>query len=169
MTFQEGFVQVIAWIQYEQRIAHRALKQEVALDDEYLADLKSEKGKGYQLAVDQEGKIELWIAKREMIPAPIPPPQPAQRSLTPKDQPAHVKFPPSASRAPDAERRQLTLFFDNRSVAAKPASQPAPENLREMIRAHQVTCAEEVIEPFDGYSAHYLGERLLIFFGLSIG
>ena len=39
-----------------------------------------------------------------------------------------------------------------------------PEDLREVVRAYQVTCAE-VIQRFDGHIAQYLGDGLLVYFG----
>ena len=39
-----------------------------------------------------------------------------------------------------------------------------PEDLREMVRAYQATCAE-VIQRFDGHIAQYLGDGLLVYFG----
>src|SRR6266436_6419977 len=39
-----------------------------------------------------------------------------------------------------------------------------PEDLREVVRAYQSTCAE-VIERFDGHIAQLLGDGLLVYFG----
>jgi Adenylate and Guanylate cyclase catalytic domain len=39
-----------------------------------------------------------------------------------------------------------------------------PEDLREVVRAYQATCAE-VITRFEGYIAQYLGDGLLVYFG----
>ena len=44
------------------------------------------------------------------------------------------------------------------------ASQLDPEDLREVVRAYQETCAR-VIARFDGYIAQYLGDGLLVYFG----
>ncbi len=44
------------------------------------------------------------------------------------------------------------------------ASQLDPEDLQEVVRAYQATCAE-VIQRFDGYIAQYLGDGLLVYFG----
>jgi class 3 adenylate cyclase/predicted ATPase len=44
------------------------------------------------------------------------------------------------------------------------ASQLDPEDLREVVRAYQDTCAK-VIARFDGYIAQYLGDGLLVYFG----
>ena len=39
-----------------------------------------------------------------------------------------------------------------------------PEDLREVVRAYQETCAK-VIARFDGHIAQYLGDGLLVYFG----
>jgi class 3 adenylate cyclase len=39
-----------------------------------------------------------------------------------------------------------------------------PEDLRQVVRAYQTTCAE-VIQRFDGHIAQYLGDGLLVYFG----
>jgi class 3 adenylate cyclase len=44
------------------------------------------------------------------------------------------------------------------------ASQLDPEDLREVVRAYQETCAE-VIARFEGHIAQYLGDGLLVYFG----
>ena len=44
------------------------------------------------------------------------------------------------------------------------ASQLDPEDLREVVRAYQDTCAK-VIARFDGHIAQYLGDGLLVYFG----
>ena len=44
------------------------------------------------------------------------------------------------------------------------AGQLDPEDLREVVRAYQQTCAA-VIQRFDGHIAQYLGDGLLVYFG----
>ena len=39
-----------------------------------------------------------------------------------------------------------------------------PEDLREVLRAYQATCAE-VIQRFEGHIAQYLGDGVLVYFG----
>jgi len=66
--------------------------------------------------------------------------------------------------APEAERRQLTVLFCDLVDSTALSSQLDPEDLREMVRAYQATCAE-VIQRFDGHIAQYLGDGLLVYFG----
>ena len=69
MTFQEVLAQVIAWLQREQRVSYRALKRQLALDDDYLEDLKDELIYAKHLAVDEEGRVLVWTGASAPPPA----------------------------------------------------------------------------------------------------
>jgi TOMM system kinase/cyclase fusion protein len=73
------------------------------------------------------------------------------------------KVPP-ARRSPEAERRQLTVMFCDLVGSTALSARLDPENLRDIVRAYQATCAE-VISRFDGHIAQYLGDGLLVYFG----
>src|SRR5262249_21210705 len=83
--------------------------------------------------------------------------------------PAAAPHPPSLA-APavppssDAERRQLTVLFCDLVDSTVLAGQLDPEDLREVVRAYQETCAK-VIARFEGHIAQYLGDGLLVYFG----
>jgi class 3 adenylate cyclase/predicted ATPase len=64
----------------------------------------------------------------------------------------------------DGERRQLTVMFCDLVGSTALSEQLDPEELREVVRAYQATCAE-VIQRFDGHIAQYLGDGLLVYFG----
>ena len=66
--------------------------------------------------------------------------------------------------AADAERRQLTVLFCDVVDSTVLASQLDPEDLRDVVRAYQETCAK-VIRRFDGHIAQHLGDGLLVYFG----
>jgi class 3 adenylate cyclase len=78
-------------------------------------------------------------------------------------------LPPSPAssaepRAPEAERRQLTVLFCDLVDSTALATQLDPEELREVVRAYQATCAK-VIARYEGQIAQYLGDGLLVYFG----
>ena len=54
-------LQTIALLQREGRVSYRALKREFALDDEFLEDLKEELIAVKALAVDEDGKMLVWV------------------------------------------------------------------------------------------------------------
>ena len=63
-----------------------------------------------------------------------------------------------------AERRQLTVLFCDLVGSTALSAQLDPEELREVVRAYQDTCAK-VIARFEGHIAQYLGDGLLVYFG----
>lgn len=66
--------------------------------------------------------------------------------------------------APEAERRQLTVMVCDLVGSTALSERLDPEELREVVRAYQHTCTD-VIAPFDGHIAQYLGDGLLVYFG----
>jgi predicted ATPase/class 3 adenylate cyclase len=72
--------------------------------------------------------------------------------------------PTVEARAPDAERRQLTVMFCDLVGSTELSARLDPEDLREVVRSYQETAAD-VIRGFDGHVAQYLGDGLLVYFG----
>src|SRR5215510_3472549 len=70
-------------------------------------------------------------------------------------------------RLPSAERRQLTVMFCDLVGSTALSQQLDPEELREVMRAYQETCAA-VIARFEGHLAKYLGDGLLVYFGYPV-
>src|SRR5215472_13601954 len=64
----------------------------------------------------------------------------------------------------DGERRQLTVMFCDLVGSTALSEQLDPEELREVVRAYQDTCAK-VIARFEGHIAQYLGDGVLVYFG----
>ena len=92
------------------------------------------------------------------------PPQIAQHPA-PSAVQGHQEAPLPVTRStPEAERRQLTVLFCDLVDSTVLASQLDPEELREVVRAYQDTCAK-VIARFEGHIAQYLGDGLLVYFG----
>src|SRR5918911_2775576 len=148
MTFDDILAQLVALLQRQGRVSYRALKRRFALDDDYLEDLKAELIDAQHLAIDEEGKVLVWVGE-------------ADRQGT---QPPQVDSASPAWRTSDAERRQLTVMFCDLVGFTPLAEQLDPEDLREVVRAYQEACAK-VITRFEGWIAQYLGDGLLVYFG----
>jgi class 3 adenylate cyclase/predicted ATPase len=159
MTFEEVVDQALAMLQRRGRITYRMLQRHFQLDAAALEDLTVELIKGQRLAADEDGEVLVWIGDAATPPASaavVPTPTPLPPPQTP---------PPSAALAiPEAERRQLTVLFCDLVDSTALSSQLDPEDLREVVRAYQDTCAK-VIARFDGHIAQYLGDGLLVYFG----
>jgi Adenylate and Guanylate cyclase catalytic domain len=166
MTFDEMLAQVLDLLQRQSRVSYRALKRRFDLDDEYLEDLKAEIIQARRLVVDEGGVVLVWageIPPQPPSPAPLSPQIEKQSDMS-VDQ-ATPSSPPIAGReAFDAERRQLTVLFCDLADSTALAGRLDPEDLREVIRAYQATCAA-LIQRFDGCIAQYLGDGLLVYFG----
>src|SRR5262245_5716950 len=63
MKFSALVEQVRAWLEREGRVSYRALKREFDLDDELLEDVKAEIIEAKRLAVDENGKVLVWVGE----------------------------------------------------------------------------------------------------------
>src|SRR5215475_1046150 len=162
MDFYTVLNQVLALLRQRGRVSYRALKRLFQLDDETLADLTAELLYANH-PVGEEGDGLVWLGDASIAPEdPSPIPQP-ETSRSIQDTPATRSAFTTPPR-PEAERRQLTVLFCDLVDSTALAGQLDPEELREVVRAYQATCAE-VIARFDGHIAQYLGDGLLIYFG----
>ena len=166
MEFYEILDQILALLQRHGRVTYGALKRQFQLDDAYLEDLKAEIIEARQLAVDKDGRVLVWTGRVDTTPESMPPPLSAASQAIPQGDHLshHIVSPPTLLSAADAERRQLTVLFCDVVDSTVLASQLDPEDLRDVVRAYQETCAE-VIRRFDGHIAQYLGDGLLVYFG----
>jgi class 3 adenylate cyclase/predicted ATPase len=154
MEFAEILTQVIELLQRQGRISYGALKRRFHLDDEYLQDLKDELIDAQRVAVDEDGKVLVWVGASAVqsseckVPSSTQPPAPnTQRS--------------------EAERRQLTVLFCDLVGSTALSEQLDLEELREIVQAYQQTCAE-VIHRYEGHIAQYLGDGVLVYFGYPV-
>src|SRR5215471_14392971 len=154
MTFDEILEQVIVLLQHQKRVAYGALKRRFNLDDAYLADLKDELIYARQIAVDEDNRVLVWTDTSSPLPETVPV---AAQPQVPHNDALQVE-------SPSAERRQLTVMFCDLADSTALASRLDPEDLREVVRAYQQTCAA-VIGRFEGHIAQYLGDGLLVYFG----
>jgi hypothetical protein len=65
MKFSAIVEQALELLQRQKRISYRALKREFDLDDEYIADLREELVEARRVAVDENGRILVWIGEAE--------------------------------------------------------------------------------------------------------
>ncbi|MGE0826264.1 MAG: adenylate/guanylate cyclase domain-containing protein [Candidatus Binatia bacterium] len=180
MTFDEILAQVRELLEREGRVAYRILKRRFALNDEDLEDLKADLIDAKRLAVDEDGKVLVWVgeeingetgkwikgeqegetAKREK----------GQKDTTnlslPLSNPQHSDVSRITHHVPRAEgeRRQLTVMFCDLVGSTALSAQLDPEELREVIQTYQETCTE-VVRRYGGYIALHLGDGLLVYFG----
>src|SRR5713101_1336162 len=157
--------QVVALLQRRGRVTYNALKLQFTLDDDQLAVLTDELLYAHPQVVEDVGRGLRWTGDPAAPPAPAPPAtQPAAPPVSQAEPAPQGGVPAPAPRPPEAERRQLTVLFCDLVESTALAARLDPEELREVVRAYQETCAR-VIERFDGHIAQYLGDGLLVYFG----
>src|SRR5262245_4928678 len=161
MKFSEVVAQTLAWLQRDGRVSYRALKREFALDDEFLEDLKVELIEAKRLAVDENGRVLVWVGEGTEKETGNRGNGESEKRQTPA---ADARPQTLDTRRDEAERRQLTVMFCDLVGSTPLAERLDPEELREVVRAYQETCAA-VIHRFDGYIARYVGDALLVYFG----
>ena len=165
MTFEEVLTQTVAMLQRLGRVSYRALKRQFDLDDNYLEDLKDAILYAYPTVIDDVGRGLIWPSDIETPSgAPLSSSRPASQPMPQEGTHPPPEAFPRALHSPDAERRQLTVLFCDLVDSTVLASQLDPEELREVVRAYQATCAK-VVARFEGHIAQYLGDGLLVYFG----
>jgi class 3 adenylate cyclase/pimeloyl-ACP methyl ester carboxylesterase len=89
----------------------------------------------------------------------------ALRGATFRDTTEHSVEPDrSGGKAPEAERRQLTVMFVDLVGSTALSARLDPEELRDIMGAYHRRCAE-VITSSGGFVAKYLGDGVLAYFG----
>jgi len=165
VTFDQILDQVIVLLQQRGKVSYRALKVQFQLDDELLDVLKEELIEVHELAVDKNGKVLVWVGETTVTSSQlsVASPQPPAPSTQPPDA---LRSTPHAPRT-EGDRRQLTVMFCDLVDSTALSTRLDPEELREVVRAYQQTCAE-VIARFSGHIAQYLGDGLLVYFGYPV-
>jgi class 3 adenylate cyclase/predicted ATPase len=142
-------------------VAYRVLKRQFALDDEYLEDLKADLIDAKRVAVDEGGKVLVWIGEETEGETENRGNGESEKKQTPA---SDARPQTLDARRADGERRQLTVMFCDLVGSTVLSAQLDPEELREVVRAYQDACTT-VIQRYDGHIAQHLGDGLLVYFG----
>ena len=124
---------------------------ENAIDGETLRTLSDDDLK--ELGVKALGHRKKLLAAIALLSEEPTSTRPSQDNRTRTVEPSEV-----------AERRQLTVMFVDLVGSTELSGQLDPEDLREVLRAYQQTCAD-VAGRFEGHVAKYIGDGLLVYFG----
>jgi class 3 adenylate cyclase/tetratricopeptide (TPR) repeat protein len=173
MDYDAILAQVLALLQQEQRVAYRVLKRRLQLDDETLEDLKDDLIYAKKLAVDEEGRVLMWVGERvSAAPSPLPE-TPALASAPDPDHaraplaytPRHLADKILTSRsALEGERKQVTVLFADVAGFTTLAEQLDPEVVHEIInRCFEGITAE--VHRFEGTINQYTGDGVMALFG----
>jgi class 3 adenylate cyclase len=136
---------VAAWLRYLGLERYKQAFKDNAIDFALLRDLRDI---GIKAVGDRRRLLEAIAAFQEAGGCGLEPDRPAA----------------SPSRPRDAERRQLTVMFVDLVGSTLLAARLDPEDMREVLGAYQVCCAE-VVGRFEGYVAKFMADGVLAYFG----
>ncbi|HSX80939.1 MAG TPA: adenylate/guanylate cyclase domain-containing protein, partial [Candidatus Saccharimonadia bacterium] len=163
MTFQEVLAQVIVWLQREQRVSYRALKRQLALDDDYLEDLKDELIYAKHLAMDEDGRVLVWTGGT--VPAP---PAWESESAPLAYTPPYLTEKILASRsALEGERKQVTVLFADIKGSTELIQGLDPEQARAILDP-VLRAMMEAVHRYEGTVNQVLGDGIMALFGAPI-
>ena len=106
MDFYDVLARVLEILQQHKRVTYRALQRQFDLDEAYIEDLKAEIIEARQLAVDEGGRVLVWIgAVGTASASALPLPQAAPQPSAPEDFLSPAAPSPTSDGASEAERR----------------------------------------------------------------
>jgi class 3 adenylate cyclase/tetratricopeptide (TPR) repeat protein len=178
MKFSEVTAQTLAWLQREGRVSYRALKLEFDLNDDVLDALKEEIIEAKRLAIDENGKVLVWVGA-----SPVPsskfqvPSQDAElRTLNPELSPVSYTPPHLAERiraeqaaleargSTDGERKTITALFADLKGSTALIEGLDPEEARAIIDP-ALQLMMDAVHRYEGYVAQALGDGIFALFG----
>ena len=116
MTFDDILAQVQALLQREQRLSYRALQRRFALEEADLEALKDELIYAKRLAVDEAGRVLVWVgdtgttsAPASQVPQSAPTQADHQTEQPTPSRPASSRPPSPGGRTPPAHHPVLRL------------------------------------------------------------
>jgi class 3 adenylate cyclase len=169
MTPDELLTAVAALLQREGRVSYRMLKRRFSVDDDYLEDLKDELIYAKRLAVDEDGKVLVWLGEGQGSAAqtitPLPPQSPA--SYTPTHLAERIRAEQAALEArgaSDGERKTITALFADLKGSTALIEGLDPEEARAIIDP-ALQLMMEAVHRYEGYVAQALGDGIFALFG----
>jgi class 3 adenylate cyclase/tetratricopeptide (TPR) repeat protein len=166
MTFDEILAQVRELLQREQRLSYRAIKRRFALDDEYLEDLKAELVEAKRLAIDEDGRVLVWIGGTASAAdtAASPTPAPVPLAYTPP----HLTEKILASRPTlEGERKQVSVFFADIKDSTRLIEGLDPEAAQCLLDP-AIHIMMDAVHRYEGTVNQVLGDGIMALFGAPI-
>ncbi len=134
MGFYDVLDQVLDLLRRRGRVTYRALQREFQLDDAFLEDLKEELIYGQKLAVDEDGRVLVWIGDTEPAATPTATPALGQEWEPLSYTPRHLAEKILTSRAAlEGERKQVTVLFCDLANSTALAERLGPEAMHALL------------------------------------
>src|SRR5215471_15095173 len=168
MEFEDILEQVIVLLRHQVRVSYGALKRRFKLDDDYLEDLKVELIEAQRLAVDENGRILVWIGDQGATPRSSTQPVKGTESAPVSYTPLHLAEKILASRAAlEGERKQVTVLFTDIKDSTELIRDLDPEAAQQLLdpAIHRMMAA---VHRFEGTVNQVLGDGIMALFGAPI-
>ena len=168
MTFEEILDQAIAMLQRRGRLTYGALKRQFQLDDAYLEDLKAELIEGQRLAVDEEGRVLVWIGAEVSAPDPTAPPVRSQDRLPLAYTPPYLAEKILTSKSTlEGERKQVTVLFADLKGSMELLADRDPEEARRLLDP-VLERMMAAVHRYEGTVNQVMGDGIMALFGAPI-
>jgi class 3 adenylate cyclase/tetratricopeptide (TPR) repeat protein len=174
MTFDEILTQVVALLRREGRVSYRALKRRLELDDAYLEDLKEELIYAKKLAVDEDGRVLIWMGDTEAASRPGSEPAPTavrtgEQGRTPRSYtPRHLAEKILTSKtALEGERKQVTVLFADLKGSMELLADRDPEEARQLLDP-VLERMMAAVHRYEGTVNQVMGDGIMALFGAPI-
>ncbi len=165
MDYQAIRAQVLAFLQQEHRVAYRILKRQFQLDDETLDDLKDDLIYAKKLAVDEDGRVLVWIGDSGTASptAAVPVERPARTPLV--YTPAYLAEKILTSRsALEGERKQVTVLFADLKGSMELLADRDPEEARRLLDP-VLERMMDAVHRYEGTVNQVMGDGIMALFG----
>jgi class 3 adenylate cyclase/tetratricopeptide (TPR) repeat protein len=168
MGFYDVLDQVLDLLRRRGRVTYRALQREFQLDDAFLEDLKEELIYGQKLAVDEDGRVLVWVGDTEPATMPTSPPALGQEREPLSYTPRHLAEKILTSRAAlEGERKQVTVLFCDLANSTVLAERLGPEAMHVLLNQFFELALGEV-HRYEGTINQFLGDGFMALFGAPI-
>jgi class 3 adenylate cyclase/tetratricopeptide (TPR) repeat protein len=164
MTFEEIVDQAIAMLERRGRVTYRMLKVQFQLGDEQLEALKEELMYGQQLAVDEDGKVLVWVERAAAAAPPVRDRPPAPGFSIPSHLAEKILHSKTALAG---ERKQVTVLFADLKDSTELIRGLDPEAAQQLLdpAIHHMM---EAVHRFEGTVNQVLGDGIMALFGAPI-
>jgi hypothetical protein len=165
MTFEEVLDQAIAMLQRRGRLTYRTLQLQFQLDETHLEALKDELIYGQRLAVDEDGRVLIWIGDTGTASAAVavPAQTPAQPPLA--YTPSYLAEKILTSRnALEGERKQVTVLFADLKGSMELLADRDPEEARQLLDP-VLERMMVAVHRYEGPVNQVMGDGIMALFG----
>jgi class 3 adenylate cyclase/predicted ATPase len=180
MEFYDVLKQVLTLLEQEGRVSYRALKRQFSLDDDYIEDLKAEIIDAKRQAIDEDGKVLVWIGKSSLASSVQSPesktvhlPDARRQTLDPRPisyTPPHLVQRILAEqaareiRAPEGERKAISVLFADIKGSMSLIEDLDPEEAQHIIDP-ALELMMDAVHRYEGFVAQSTGDGVFAFFG----